>query len=206
MIEVNLYSIPVQDPESMVGRCVARSRFNKEGMGVSIMEFVKGFLKENLDKFETSVANADLITFINNGTVMSTKDLASINYCLSKVGFKVQIQNVADDEEDAVGVPEGVVEWNVIDRNFLQYDYPTATKLVPAPGSDISETLDTIVKQSGLFDNNKFKGVKNPFVELIGNLKKIKTTTGSISPAITSQIYNLLSQMGIDVFCATSED
>ena len=48
MIEVNLYSIPSQDINSMVGRCVARSRFDKEGMGVSVMEFVKGFLKNLL--------------------------------------------------------------------------------------------------------------------------------------------------------------
>ena len=47
MIEVNLYSIPAQEMNSMVGRCVARSRFDKEGMGVSVMEFVKGFLKNN---------------------------------------------------------------------------------------------------------------------------------------------------------------
>ena len=33
MIEVNLYSIPAQEMNSMVGRCVARSRFDKEGMG-----------------------------------------------------------------------------------------------------------------------------------------------------------------------------
>ena len=48
MIEVNLYSVPAQDINSMVGRCVARARFDKESMGVSIMEFVKGFLRDNL--------------------------------------------------------------------------------------------------------------------------------------------------------------
>lgn len=206
MIEVNLYSIPTQDPESMVGRCVARSRFNKESMGVSIMEFVKGFLKENLGKFETSIGNEDLVSFINNSTVMSTKDLSTINYCLQEIGYKVQIQNVADDEENAVGVPEGVVEWNVIDCNFIQYDYPTTTKIIPGAGSDIPTVLKQIVKQSGLFDTNKFSGVKNPFTELIANLDRIKSTSGSISPTIVSKIYGLLDQMGIKVFCATSED
>lgn len=206
MIEVNLYSIPTQDPDSMVGRCVARSRFNKESMGVSIMEFVKGFLKENLGKFETSIGNEDLVSFINNSTVMSTKDLSTINYCLQEIGYKVQIQNVADDEENAVGVPEGVVEWNVIDCNFIQYDYPTTTKIIPGVGSDIPTVLKQIVKQSGLFDTNKFSGVKNPFTELIANLDRIKSTSGSISPTIVSKIYGLLDQMGIKVFCATSED
>ena len=201
MIEVNLYSIPSQDINSMVGRCVARSRFDKEGMGVSVMEFVKGFLKNNLANFETSLGNAEIVAFINSDSIMSTKDFASIN------GFMVQIQNVADDEENAIGVPSGdIVEWNVIDYNFLQYDYPTATKIIPGEGMEIPAVLRQIVEQSGLFDQNKLSGIKNPFTQLINSMDKIKGVTGAVSPGITSQIYNLLSEMGIKVFCATSED
>lgn len=207
MIEVNLYSIPAQEMNSMVGRCVARSRFDKEGMGVSVMEFVKGFLKNNLANFENSIGNAELVSFINSETTMSTKDFSCINYWLAQVGYLVQIQNVADDEENAAGIPTGdVVEWNVIDYNFMQYDYPTATKIIPGEGLEIPAILRQIVEQSGLFDPNKLSGVKNPFTILLNNMDKIKNTTGSVSPAITTQIYNLLDQMGIKVFCATSED
>lgn len=207
MIEVNLYSIPSQDINSMVGRCVARSRFDKEGMGVSVMEFVKGFLKNNLSNFESSLGNAELVSYINSTSVMSTKDFASISYWLSQAGFMVQIQNVADDEENAVGVPSGdIVEWNIIDYNFLQYDYPTATKIIPGEGMEIPAVLRQIVEQSGLFDQNKLSGVKNPFTKLINSMERIKDVTGAVSPSVTSQIYNLLGEMGIKVFCATSED
>lgn len=206
MIEVNLYSVPAQDINSMVGRCVARARFDKESMGISIMEFVKGFLKDNLSNFESTVGNKDLSALINSDTFISTKDLACINYCLSLSGFIIQIQNVADDEENATGVPSGdVIEWNVIDRNFVQYDYPTATKIIPGDKS-IPEVLRTIVNQSGLFDSSKFSGIKNPFTELLNNLDRIKEISGSVNPSITSQIYNLLDKMGFSVFCATSED
>lgn len=206
MIEVNLYSVPAQDMDSMVGRCIARARFDKEGMGVSIMEFVKGFLKENLSRFESTVGNKDLSSLINSDTLLSTRDLACINYCLAQSGFVVQIQNVADDEENATGVPSGeVIEWNVIDRNFIQYDYPTATKIIPGDKS-IPEILRMIVNQSGLFDSDKFAGIKNPFTELLNNLDRIKNISGAVNPSITSQIYNLLDKMGIKVFCATSED
>ena len=206
MIEVNLYSVPTQDVNSMVGRCVARARFDKEGMGSSIMEFVKGFLKDNISNFESSVGNADLISFINSDTIMSTRDFACINHCLAQSGLVVRIQNVADDEDNATGVPSGeVIEWNVIDYNFMQYDYPTATKIIPGDRS-IPEILRQIVDQSGLFDSTKFSGIKNPFTELLNNLDKIKNISGSVNPAITSKIYNLLDDMGIKVFCATSEN
>ena len=206
MIEVNLYSVPTQDASSMVGRCVARARFDKEGMGISIMEFVKGFLKDNLSNFESAVGNNDLVSLINSDKLLSTRDLSCINYCLSLSGFIVQIQNVADDEDNATGVPSGeVIEWNVIDRNFIQYDYPTATKIIPGDKS-IPEILRMIVDQSGLFDSAKFSGIKNPFTELLNNLDRIKNISGAVNPAITTQIYNLLDKMGISIFCATSEN
>ena len=206
MIEVNLYSISSQDVNTTVGRCIARSRFNKESLGVSIMEFTKGFLKNNLSNFESALGNESIVSFINSDTVMSTRDLSCINYWLSQAGYLVQIVNVADDEENPVSVPEGVVEWNVIDYNFIQYDYPTATKIVPGEGSEIVSVLKQIVDQSGLFDQNKMSGVKNPFTVLINNLENIKSITGSVNSNITSKIYELLAQMNIKVFCAVSEN
>lgn len=205
MIEVNLYSVPAQDINSMVGRCVARARFDKESMGVSIMEFVKGFLRDNLSNFEAAVSNNELVSLINSETLLSVRDLACINYCLSQSGFMVQIQNVADDEENATGVSGETIEWNVIDYNFIQFDYPTATKIIPGEKS-IAEVLRMIVNQSGLFDSDKFAGIKNPFTDLLNNLDRIKNVSGAINPAITSRIYDLLDKMGIKVFCATSED
>ena len=39
MIEVNLYSIPAGDNTARVGKCLARNRFDREAMGVSVPEF-----------------------------------------------------------------------------------------------------------------------------------------------------------------------
>lgn len=206
MIEVNLYSIPAGDVNSRVGKCVARNRFDKDSMGVSIEEFVKGFLKDNLEKFEVGVGNSDLTEMINSTTTMTRKDLACVNYYLMEAGYKVQIQNVADDEENATDVPAGVVEWNIVDHNFVQFDYPTTTKIIPGEGMEVPAVLHQIVDQSGLFNLDKFAGLKNPFTELLTNVDRIKNLTGSVSSALVSRIYDYLDQLGIEVFCAVSED
>jgi len=206
MIEVNLYSVNPSDPNARVGRCVARNRFDKEAMGISVVDFAKGFLKDNLDKFEGGIGNNTLEGLINSDTVLSRKDMSCINYFLSKLGYKLQIQNVADDEENVEGVSGDMIEWNIIDNNFIQFDYPTATKLVPAPGTDIISVLKHIIDQSGLFDETKFSGMKNPFTELISNGEKIKNITGSTNGTIVAKIYDLLDSLGISIFCATSED
>lgn len=207
MIEVNLYAIPAGDNNATVGRCVARNRFDREAMGISVEEFVKGFLKDNLDKFEAKVGIGELSEVINSATTFGRKDIACLNYYLIKAGYTLQIINVADDEENATGVPTGdVVEWNFIDENFIQNDYPTATKFMPNAEMDIPAVLKQAVEQSGLFNSDKFAGLKNPFTELFANIERIKTVSGSINTALVSRIYETLDQVGLKVFCATSED
>lgn len=208
MIEVNLYSIQPGDNHASVGKCVARNRFDKDAMGITIEDFAKGFLKNNLEKFEVGIGNSELTELINTSEATFTRrDIACINHYLIEAGYMLQIQNVTDDEENATGVPSGsVIEWNVIDRNFIQYDYPTATKILPGDGVEIPAVLNQIVKQSGLFNADKFAGLKNPFTSLLANLDRVKNVTGNINSSIVARIYEYLDELGISVFCATSED
>jgi hypothetical protein len=207
MIEISLIQIPADEWTSTVGKCIACNRFDKGAMGVTIEEFARGFLKENLEKFENGIGSAELTELINSSGFFGRKDLACVNYYLSKVGYQVKIFNVTDDEVDATGVPSGeIVEWNVIDRNFLQYDYPTAIKIIPSEGLDVPGILHQVIDQVGVFDADKFAGLKNPFTDLLNAMDAIRTTTGGVNSGITTRIYGLLDQVGIDLLCLRSED
>ena len=205
MIEVSMYSIPADDFNSRVGRCIARNRFDRETIGTSIEDFCKGFLKDNLDRIEAKVGYGNISDIVNSSDALTRKDLSCINYYLNREGLKIQIQNVADDEENATTVPSGIVEWNIINRNFIQNDYPTTTKIIPSPDQDIIDVLNQVIENSDLF-NEKFTGMPNPFKELLDNLKRVKDISGSINSTLVSRVYELLDQLGFDVFCATSED
>ena len=206
MIEVNLFTIPAGDQNARAGRCIARSRFNKELLGTTVEEFVKEFLKDNLDKLSGGISS-ELTDVLNSTLTFSRKDMACVNYYLIRSGYFFTIFNVTDDEENAEGVPSGdLVEWNIIDKNFIQQDYPTCTKIIPSPDQDIVYVLETVGKQSGLFEDSKFPGLKNPFKDLFSNLERIKGLTGSINSTIVSKIYEILDQVNIDIFVAASED
>ena len=206
MIEVNLFTIPAGDQNARAGRCIARSRFNKELLGTTVEEFVKEFLKDNLDKLSGGISS-ELTDVLNSTSTFSRKDMACVNYYLIRSGYLFTIFNVTDDEENAEGVPSGdLVEWNIIDKNFIQQDYPTCTKIIPSPDQDIVYVLETVGKQSGLFEDSKFPGLKNPFKDLFSNLERIKRLTGSINSTIVSKIYEILDQVNIDIFVAASED
>src|SRR5574344_1484301 len=200
MIEVNLFYLPSKDAYAKVGKLVARSRFDKDSLGVGVMQFVKGFLKNNLSSFESALGNTELVNLINNDVTITTRDLACINYYLVDAGFKLQIQNVTEDEENPDTVTVGTVEWNIIDYNFLQNDYPTTVKII-SRGTDVPTMLGDVIDKSGLFSEDKFSGVKNPFTILRASLENAKNVNGSVPSGVTMKIYNLLDQMGIKVFC-----
>lgn len=207
MIEVNLFSIPANDTINVsVGKCVARSRVDLNSLGVSTFEFVKGFLRDNLDNLESAVSNSDLISFINSNQTMTTSDFSTLRYLLKRIGYHLTVWNVTDDEDNKTGVPAGTLEYNMINHNFLQSNFPTVTKLIPAKNESLAKMVTTIVEQSGLFDDSKFSGIRNPFNILTNNLKSEEEKLGNINSSLISQIYGLLDQMGINIFCATSEE
>ena len=206
MIEVNLFSVPASDVEAKLGTNVARARFDIDAMGVGVFEFVKGFLRDNLDNLEGSIGNADLVQFINGEDAMTSIDFATLKYLLKKIGYLITIWNVTDDEENSQGIGSGIVEYNIINYNFLQHDFPTVTKLNSSGEKNLADILNDIVDQSGLFNSEKFSGVKNPFTGLLNSLSAEKENLGGINATIATQIYNLLSQMGFEIFCSTSED
>lgn len=201
MIEVNLFEIPAGS-SALMGKCIDRTRFNKETLGTSVMEFVKGFLKTNVQNFESALGNPDLISFINGDDPMTTSDFSAINYWLKRSGFYCTIWNVTDDEENALGVTGETSEWNIIDNNFLQNDYPTVVKNIPEMGTEIITVLKKVIEGAGLF---KIPGVKNPLEETMEKIDRIKEVTGRVDPALIGKIYEDLGELGISIFLAVSE-
>jgi hypothetical protein len=206
MIEVNLFSVSSSDPKSMVGRCVSRSRFKEESVGVGVMGFVKGFLKENLDQLQSAISNDDLVSFINGSTGMTLTDFQSINYHLGQAGYQVTIWSVTDDEENPLSVPEGTIEYNVINHNYLDNDFPTVTKKTLKESETIIDLVKSVVEQSGLFNEDKLSGVRNPFTILLNNLTHEKEVAGNINYSLITRVYQLLDQLGFNIYCATPEN
>ena len=205
MIEVNLFSVPASDVSSKFGSCVARARVDIDSLGAGVFDFVKGFIRDNMDNLEGSIGNADLVQYINNDDVMTTVDFATLRYLLKKIGYLITVWNVTDDEENSQGVSDGTLEFNIVNYNFLQSDFPTTTKILSSEGKDVVDILNEVVETSCLFDPEKFGGIKNPFTGLLNKLSQEKESMGNVNATIATQVYNLLDQMGISIFCATSE-
>lgn len=206
MIEVSLYAIGAgAGVNAGMGTCIDRTRFDKDALGTGIMEFVKGFLKTNLTHFESALKNAGIVEFINSDTTMTRTDLSCINYWLAKAGYVVKVWNVADDEDNATGIASESAEWNIVDNNFIQNDYPTTVKIIPGDGMDVVEVLKKVIENSDLFNGSKLGATKNPLKETVEQLAKVKDMMGNIEPGLSSKVYSILNQVGINVFLAVGE-
>lgn len=205
MIEVSLYAIEPGDNYSKTGRCVARNRFDKEAMGTSVEEFVRGFLKDNFERFSSD--GREINSILEDNKFLSRMDLACVNNLLIRIGYTFIVTTVADDEENPTGVPSGdVIEWNIINLNHLQDDYPVATKIIPDLPQDFCKIFKQIVDGCGFYNEDKFSGVQNPFTPLLNSLDKQRELTGDVSSSISSKIHKLFEDHGIRIFVATSED
>jgi hypothetical protein len=202
MIEVTLISAT---EGSRVGRFVSRRRASLEQLGVNKNQFIQGFLRDNMDTIETAIHNPDLVNLINNDSLLNNKDIASIKYSLSTVGYHMLVTFTADDEVNSVTVPTGEVEYNIIDSTFIQDDMPVSTKETASLGSSIVPTIKSAINNLGFYSEDKFKGVNNPLLGLIKQAEDDEKTTGAPSSTIINRIYMILEQLGIQIYAIIGE-
>lgn len=202
MIEVTLISAT---EGSRVGRFVSRKRASLEQLGVNKNQFIQGFLRDNMDTLETALHNPDLVNLINSDTLLNNKDIASIKYTLSTIGYQMLVTFTADDEVNSVTIPTGEVEYNIVDGTFLQNDLPVSTKESSALGGSIVPVLTRAIESLGLYSEDKFKGVNNPLSGLLRQIADDENTTGAPGAILVNRIYTILEQMGIQIHAIIGE-
>lgn len=202
MIEVTLIS---STEGARVGRFVSRKRANLELLGVNKNQFIQGFLRDNMDTIETAVHNPDLVNLINSDTLLNNKDIASIKYTLSTVGYQMLVTFTADDEINSVTIPTGEVEYNFIDSTFIQEDLPVSTKDSASVGTSIVPVLNKSITSLGFYSEEKFKGVNNPLVGLLNQAADDEKTTGAPGAIIINRIYTILEQLGVQIYAIIGE-
>lgn len=202
MIEVTLISAT---EGSRVGRFVNRKRANLEQLGVNKNQFIQGFLRDNMDTIETAVHNPDLVNIINSDTLLNNKDIASIKYALSTVGYQMLVTFTADDEVNSVTIPTGEVEYNIVDNTFIQDDMPVSTKETAPLGSSVMPVLKKSVNSLGFYSEDKFKGINNPLIGLLRQAEDDEKTTGTPSATVINRIYTILENLGVQIYAIIGE-
>lgn len=202
MIEVTLIS---STEGSRVGRFVSRKRADLERLGVNKNQFIQGFLRDNMDTIETAIHNPDLVHLINSDILLNNKDLATIKYTLSTVGYQILYTFTADDEINEVTIPTGEVEYNIIDTTWIQDDMPVASKISSTLGSSIIPIIKQIMDQTGFYATDKFAGVNNPLIGLINQAEDDEKTTGAPGAVLVNRIYTILEQLGINIYAIIGE-
>lgn len=169
---------------------------------VDPMTQIPSYLNEIIPLIENSVMDKSLIDIIQtSGSNMTVPTFQSIRYLLSKESqLDIMFFNVPDNSPNEFDIPEGLIEFNIINKNWVEERMiPMASKFNQQSSDwQMSTVYESIMRSYQFFDkNNGFD--QNPAAQLISYVRANESTAGQAPIPVTTGLNAMFSYMGIEV-------
>lgn len=194
-LEVNL--VKSMSVYSSTFTYIARKRFNCANDG-EVMSAIEDFIKDNIDTIGIAVRDKGFVSQLSNVHGLTIDTLYSLKFRLAMYGLDILFFSVADKEVNEIEIPEGILEYNVIDQNdtagssFVKFD----TKVAVEKDTMLSVVYEKILGMYGMFEGDLFSQYKNPIKIQLGILKANEEQTGKDPSLITTYINSVLEYHG----------
>lgn len=171
------------------------------GNDTEAMSAIEAFIAENIDIFDAAMTNKAMVSQLQNLKDLTIDTLYSLKFMMAANGIDLIFFAVSDAESDSDGIPDGIIEYNVIDNlnsssNFIKF----GTKLpVSENGGNLSDVYERIVNMFGFFEGDLFVGYTDPLKTQLEILKQTEKALGVTPPAITSYLNSVLEYLEKDL-------
>lgn len=202
-LELNL--VKTQSIYSKVGSLLDRRRV-LVGNDSEAMAAISSFIADNTETFDAALSNKALVSQLQDLKNLTIDELYSLKYVFASSGIDLIIMAVSDIEVNENMIPEGIIEYNVIDNlnnvsNFIKF----ATKIpVSSEGGVLTEMYSKVVEIHGLFEGDLFQGFQNPLEAQIGILRQTEQALGVTPSSITTYLNSVLEYLGKDIYVITA--
>lgn len=201
-LELNL--VKTQSIYSRVSSSIARQRtlINNESEAMSA---IMSFIADNIEIFDAALSNKALVNQLQNLTDLTIDEFSSLKFMLASNGIDILAWAISDNELNEVEVPDGILEYNVVDRNnslmsFLDF----CTKInINEESSTLADMYQRIVDMYGLFEGDLFVGYLNPLSSQVQVLRQTEQTLGVTPNAITTYLNSVLEYLGKEIYVIT---
>lgn len=201
-LELNL--VKTQSIYSRVSSSIARQRtlINNESEAMSA---IMSFIADNIEIFDAALSNKALVNQLQNLTDLTIDEFSSLKFMLASNGLDILAWAISDNELNEVEVPDGILEYNVVDRNnslmsFLEF----STKInISEESSTLADMYQRIVDMYGLFEGDLFVGYLNPLSSQVQVLRQTEQTLGVTPNAITTYLNSVLEYLGKEIYVIT---
>jgi len=197
-IEINMMKL--DSIFSQAGRIIARRR--AQVTDDSYMEPLVDFINTNFDAISPAIGDKDFVKRVENLRSLTIEEFSNLRYVLAEYGFDIQIYAVSDLEKDAEGVPEGMLEYNILDLNDIRGGFiPTCTKFIGSQeDSSMSDLYSKVAEIFDIFKGNLFTGRVNPLEQDIESMKAIESAIGHAPAPLTQHASSILEFIGKRIF------
>jgi hypothetical protein len=156
------------------------------------------FIRKNADYFDAFLTDKLAVSELKKLTSLTVTELVSLRYMLSLNGLDLLVGIVAEVEENPIEIPEGILEYNIIDTNdHILPSFPFITKIViPSTTTQLSEVYRLINDTFGFFEGDLFTDFKNPLVAMINVLEENENLLGKTIVSISDFLNNAFEFLG----------
>lgn len=194
-IELNLVSN--QSIFSPVYTLIARERklVNDDS---EVITAICEFISDNITSFDAALSDKELVSRLQNLDQISIVDFYSIKFMLANSGLDILVNSVAELEVNADQIPEGMLEYNVVDNIATNQSFvkPSSKIVLDADSSDLHQVYSEIVSGFGFFQTPILSGYRNPLTANLDLLKQTEVAIGVAPTSITTYINSVLEYLG----------
>lgn len=191
-LELNL--VKVESIHEQSAQILSRHRA-LVGNDTEAMAQIIEFLGRNIDIINAQITDKALVSKIEHLKNLTIDEFECLRWILAERGLDVQVWSISDVETGADGIPEGSIEYNVIDlTNYSSSFVPFCTKITFTQDEFKFSTLfEKISGMFGLFEGSLFEGRVNPILHDTRVMKSSEEVIGRVSPMLTEHVGSILS-------------
>lgn len=165
------------------------------------------FISANIATFDAALADKALVTKLQGLSSMTVNEFYSLKYVLANAGIDLLMYFVADEEVNGDEIPQGMMEYNVVDYNDVQFGFiPVASKINASTESmNMSQVYQRIIDMFGFFQTELTSDYINPLKTNLDLLKRTEEAMGVSPTNITSYINSVLEYLNKELVLITTD-
>lgn len=197
LLEVNL--VKTQSINESKAKLLDRRRYPIQDESLAI-NAVEKFISESMPTFTAALTDKTMLARLRGIKGLTVQDLDCLRYYLATKGLDIWYYAVSTTEVNSDEIPEGQVEFNVIDNSHVRGFVPMCMKITQLQDSiKFSDVYSKIQTSYGLFEGATLSGFSNPLKSYIDGLKTDEELLGISNRGRTMYINSILEFLRKDL-------
>lgn len=202
-LEINL--VKVASVDAKMSKLLARNRVLVQS-DTEALDSIAKFIADNASTFTAVITDQRLVAQLQDLSKLTIVDLDCLRYVLSTKGLDLWYFYVADVESNPSDIPEGLIEYNILDSsNMMSAFIPFGTKVSKSQQDNkLTDLYTKVMEMYGLFNGGIFNGMRNPIKATVESMKSSEELLGMVPTMQTTYLNSIFDFLKKDIRVITN--